>query len=120
MVTIQSVRFGSAKIGKRRLCIRDILIYPDGTVHRRALRRWIWHHHGLGKDDIAPLVEAGAKTLVIGTGVFSWAKVTEEARAFARESKAELLALPSRQAAEKFNSLQAPDAKIGTLLHLMC
>lgn len=120
MVEIQSIRFGSARIGERRFWVRDILICPDDTIRRRPLGRWLRHHHGIGKEDIAPLVAAGATTVVVGTGVFSMAKVKDEARTHAQGAHVELIVLPSPRAAEKFNELQAAGLKVGALLHMMC
>lgn len=120
MEMIQSVRFGSVRIDNRRFCLRDVIIRPDGTIRRRPLGRWLKQHHAIGREDIAPLMAAGATTVVIGTGVFSLAKVKSEAQTCAQEARVELIVMPSRRAAEKFNELQATGLKVGALLHLMC
>lgn len=120
MVTVRSVRFGLARVGKRRFWVRDIWIFPDDTIRRRPLGRWLRQHHAIGQEDMAPLVAAGATAVVIGMGMFSRARVKDEARAWAQGAHIELIVLPSRQAAEKFNDLQAAGRKIGALLHLMC
>jgi len=120
LAKIDSMKFGSIKIGGRRYCMRDVLIFPDGTIRRRNLGRWIGSHHSFGREDIAGLVAAGAKIIVIGTGMSSGARVKGELRAYADQSRIGLVEMPSREAARKCNELQADGKKVGTIIHLLC
>ena len=72
---------------------RDVIIFPDGSMRRRKLKRWLGSPYEFGELDIADLVEAGAEVVVIGTGIFSWAKLSDEILDYAINRELELVPL---------------------------
>ena len=100
--------------------MRDVVIFPDGTVQRRIFSRWLSSHHMYGKEDIVDLVAVGAETVVIGTGIYSGVKLTEDMREYANEFKCELVDLPSRDALQKFNEQVDSEHRVGALIHMLC
>lgn len=121
VVKIDSLGFGSIGISGKKYRVWDVLILPDGTVQRRKLGCWLIRHHSLGEKEISDLVAAGAKIVVIGTGKFSRAKLSDSARSYAKQSKIEIVELSSRELVDKFNRLaKSGKKKLGALIHLMC
>ncbi len=120
MVKINSVSFGVIVIEGKKYRMRDVVIFPDGTVQRREFSRWLSSHHKYGKDDITKLIAAGAEMVVIGTGIYSGVKLTEGMREYINESKCELVDLPSRDAIQKFNEQVDSEHRVGALIHILC
>ncbi len=100
--------------------MRDVIIFPDGTVRRREFGRWLARHHRYAKEDIADLISAGAEIIVVGTGVFSGVRLTDDIRDYAKNKMCEIIALPSHQAIEKHNEQAGLEKKTGALIHLLC
>ena len=120
MARIDSLNFGTITIDKKKYWMRDVLIFPDGTVQRRKLGRWLAHHHSYTKEDIEDLISAGTELIVVGTGLFSGVKVTDEIREYSKNTMCEIIDLPSRQAIEKINEQSNLDKKTGALIHMLC
>ena len=120
MVKIDNFSLGVVGIGGRKYRIRDVIIFPDGTVKRRKLSRWIFSHHSIRKEEIAELAAAGAEAVVVGTGAFPWAKLSREARNYTSEAYLELADLPSAEAIQKFNQLADVGRSVGAIIHIMC
>ena len=121
MVKIDSLSFGAIGIDGEKYRVRDVLIFPDGTVQRRKLDRWVTKHHRMGEEDISVLVMAGAQTVVIGIGKFSGVKLSDSVRSYAQQTELELVELPSCEVVGKFNQLvDSGEKKVGGLIHLMC
>jgi hypothetical protein len=120
LIKIDSVSFGVIVIKGKKYRMRDVVILPDGTVQRRKFSRWLSSHHKYGKEDIVDLVAVGAETVVIGTGIYSGVKLTEDMREYANESKCELVDLPSRDAIQKFNEQKNLGKRVGALIHMLC
>lgn len=120
LIKIDSVSFGVIVIKGKKYRMRDVVIFPDGTVQRRKFSRWFSSHHKYGKEDIVDLVAVGAETVVIGTGIYSGVKLTEDMREYANEFKCELVDLPSRDALQKFNEQVDSEHRVGALIHILC
>lgn len=112
--------FGVIVIDGNKYQMRDVVIFPDGTVRRRKFGLWLASHHKYEKEDITELIAAGAETVVIGTGIYSGVKLTEDMREYANESKCELVDLPSRKAIQIFNEKGNIGNKVGALIHILC
>ena len=115
-----SFRFGVIQIRGVSYRMRDIVIFPDGTVKRRKLRSWFLSHHSIGKDEIDDLIAVGAAVIVIGTGSHSKLKVSETAMKYAAGRGVELVVLSSKDAVEKLNKYDTHDENMGAIVHLLC
>lgn len=120
MVNMKYLGFGRIAVGNMTYRVRDIVVFPDGTVQHRKIGRWMGSHHKFGKEDIADLVTAGAQVIIIGTGRFGSAKVTEGAHRYAESSNVELVSVHSRLVGDKVNELARTGTKVGAAIHLMC
>lgn len=80
VVKIDSFNFGVITIGGTKYWMRDVVIFPEGTVRRRRFGRWLANHHKYAKEDIADLISAGAEIIVVGTGVLSGVRLTGDMR----------------------------------------
>ncbi len=58
--------------------------------------------------------------LVVGVGTESRAKLSQEAKSFAEQSKLELQVLPSGEAVAKYNELSGQGKKVAALIHITC
>ncbi len=115
-----SYKFGIAHIWGKKYWIRDLIVFPDGTVGRRRFNRWLLNHHEFIEEEIHDLISAGAKEIIIGTGRFSLAHISDTARAYAVEEGVELVVLSSIDAIEQLSDMNRPDANTGALIHLLC
>lgn len=120
MIKMDNVKFGVMGIGGRKYRVRDVIIFPDGTVQRRKFDRWLASHHKYGKEDVEGLMIAGAETVVVGTGIFSGVKLSDEMREYSRNGNCKLVDLPSREAMQKFNDQVDSGNRIGALIHMLC
>ncbi|MFC2027526.1 MTH938/NDUFAF3 family protein [Chloroflexota bacterium] len=120
MVRIDSMSFGVIGIEGKKYRIRDVAIFPDGVVRRRKISRWLANHHKYRKEDIAELVASGAEMVVIGTGIYSGVKLTNDMREFINESQCELLDSSSHEVIQKFNEQVDLGKKVGALIHVLC
>ncbi|MFO8011601.1 MAG: MTH938/NDUFAF3 family protein [Dehalococcoidia bacterium] len=121
MNRIEGYGFGLVKIDGKRHYLRDVIVYPDETVGRRKFSRWVGSHHKLVIEDMAGVVEGGAKTVISGTGRFSGLKISDDLRDHIREAGIELIELPTGEAVKEFNELiNRGNQNIGAFFHLMC
>jgi hypothetical protein len=120
VVKIDGLNFGVITIGGTKYWMRDVVIFPDGTVRRRRFGRWLAKHHKYAKEDIADLVSAGAEVIVVGTGLFSGVRLTGDIRDCANDKICEIIDLPSRNAIEKINEQGSLGERTGALIHLLC
>jgi len=118
-VKINSISFGSIIVdGKKHR--HDVTIFPDGQLKRRKGGILMFGSHVFKRKEFEEMHERGAEVLVIGTGTSGVAKVAEEARKFAEESKIEPIELLSVEAIKKFNELVAEGKKVGAIIHVTC
>lgn len=96
------------------------MILPDGTIKRRKFGRWLASHHKYGKKDVDELIEAGAEVVVVGTGIFSGVKLSDDIRDYAGNLGCELADIPSRQAMQYFNEQVDNGKRVGALIHILC
>ena len=121
MVTrIDRLSFGQVVINGKKYLVRDVIIFPGGSVRRRKLGRWLGSHHKFVIPDITDLVEAGAEVVVIGTGLFSGAKLSGEIADYAAGCGVEIIAEGSGESIRKFNELTDAGRPVGALLHILC
>ncbi len=119
MTRIDNFSFGSAVIGGTKH-IRDLILLPNGTVKRRAGGFWVVGSHRIKKGEVEQLFASGAEAVVIGVGVLSRARLSDEARDYAAVQSAKLFVLPSRDAVSKWNQLADEGKKAAALIHITC
>ena len=116
---IDSFKFGAIMInGKKHK--HDVLLFPDGTLRERNRGFWRLGSHSIKKEEVLELIEASPDIVIIGTGAMSRAKLTPDAESAVREVKAELMVLPSKEAAEKWNEQVGLGKRVAALIHITC
>lgn len=98
---------------------KDAKLYPGGS------RGWDWnetgtrHEPGIQPADVEELIERGAAVIVLSKGVHRRLQVCPETEQLLREHGIPYYILPSREAVEKYNELQATHPA-GALIHSTC
>jgi len=119
MLKIDKFGFGSAVINGTKH-IRDLILLPDGTVKRRDGGFWVVGSHCINKEEVNQLFASGAEVVVIGVGVLSRARLSDEAGDYATGQSAKLFVLPSRDAVRKWNQLADEGKRAAALIHITC
>ena len=119
MTKIDKFGFGSAVIDGTKH-IRDLILLPDGVMKRRNGGLWIIGSHNIKKVEVEQLFASGAETVVIGIGILSRARLSDEAKSYAEQQSAELFILPSRDAVRKWTQLAEEGKKAAALIHITC
>jgi len=94
----------------------DLIIYPDGRVEDSWWRK---SGHGLTADDIIGLIESAPEVIIVGTGVNGMLRPAAGLAGMLSEKEIELVPLPNRKAAERFNELSS-EKRVGACFHLTC
>jgi hypothetical protein len=98
----------------------DILIDAEGQVHKRKkkLSRKVYGtSHTISQAEAEYVYEAGAETLIIGTGQYGRVELSDEAAAFFAEHGVDVKLEPTREAIALWNEHQG--RAIG-LFHITC
>jgi hypothetical protein len=99
--------------------MKDVKLYPGGA------RAWDWretgtrHDPGIQPADVAELVEHGATTIVLSTGVYQMLKVQPETLRQLAGRGVTVQVLPTPEAVETYNRL-ADGEPVGALIHSTC
>jgi len=93
----------------------DVILYPD----RIDDSWWREQGHELSTRDIAEIVAAEPKRLIVGTGQSGLMKVLPETQKLCDDSGIELIVLPTSQACDRYNDEDDKDATVAAL-HLTC
>jgi hypothetical protein len=119
MTKIEKFSFGSALIGGTKH-IRDLILLPDGTIKRRTSGFWIIGSHCIKKEEVEQLFASGPETIIIGLGVLSRARLSDEAKNYAETQSTRMFVLPSRDAVRKWNQLADEGKRAAALIHITC
>jgi hypothetical protein len=119
MTKIDKFGFGSAVIDRTKH-IRDLILLPDSATKRRSGGFWIIGSHHIKKEEVEQLFASGAEAIVIGVGVLSRARLSDEAKTYAERQSAKLFVLPSRDAVRKWNQLADEGKRTAALIHITC
>jgi hypothetical protein len=119
MTKIDKFGFGSAVIDETKH-IRDLILLPDGAMKRRSSGFWIIGSHHIKKEEVEQLYASGAEAVVIGVGILSRARLSDEAKNYAERQSAKLFVLPSRDAVRKWNQLADEGKRTAALIHITC
>ena len=99
--------------------VKDAKLYPGGA------RAWDWgetgtrHDPGVQPADVAELVEHGATTVVLSTGVLRMLKVCPETLRQLEKQGVTVEILRTPEAVATYNRLAASEA-VGALIHSTC
>lgn len=116
---ILDCRWGQVRIEGHNT-VKDAKLYPGGA------RAWDWRETGTQNDpgiqptDIAELVEHGATTVVLSTGVFQWLKVCPNTLRRLESLGITVQVLPTPEAVAAYNRLAGSEAAVGALIHSTC
>lgn len=111
---IDSFRFGKVVIDGHSYT-RDIII-----LAQRVLPGW-WRERGhvLQLSDLEAVMEAKPAVLVVGQGTFSRVRIAEDAIGGLQAAGIELVALPTKEACQRYNALRER-GDVAAALHLTC
>jgi hypothetical protein len=114
MAKIESYEFGRIVIDGQTYTA-DLILLPD-----RILTGW-WRQEGhvLHPGDLDDVLEAALDVLVVGQGAYGRMRVTDETANAVCSAGIELVALPTREAVERYNALVAGQ-RAAAALHLTC
>jgi hypothetical protein len=99
--------------------VKDAKLYPGGA------RAWDWnetgtrHVPGIQPADVEELVEHGARTVVLSTGVYQWLQVCPETLERLGALGVACEVLPTPEAVARYNRL-AGSEPVGALIHSTC
>ena len=99
--------------------VKDAKLYPGGA------RAWDWgetgtnHVPGIQPADVVELVEHGARTVVLSTGVYERLKVCRETLRLLTSRGVAYEVLPTPEAVARYNRL-VDSEPVGALIHSTC
>ncbi|MGO0122082.1 Mth938-like domain-containing protein [Desulfothermobacter acidiphilus] len=93
----------------------DVIVLPD-----RVLPWWRQRGHEVVKEDLKEALRVIPEVLVVGTGAYGALKLDPQVKAYLDELGVELLVLPTNQACQRYNQLQALGKQVVAALHLTC
>lgn len=116
---IDKTKFGSITIGGEKYNY-DVLIRLDGQVEKRKKKlskRVYGTSHVLSLAEAEYIYEKGAERLIIGTGQYGSAELSEEAMEFFQDKGVKVRLLPTPKASQAWNETKG--ATLG-LFHVTC
>ena len=111
---IDSYRFGRIVIDGETHS-KDVIILPEGVIPRW----WRQEGHVLNVADLEKVFAARPKRLVVGLGTFSRMRIAEDTLRALEEAGIELIALPSKEACQRYNDLRE-QGDVAAAIHLTC
>ncbi|MFZ3062889.1 MAG: MTH938/NDUFAF3 family protein [Actinomycetota bacterium] len=119
MLRIEGTKFGSVTIDGETY--EDVLIV-EGKVLRRdkdKIRAIYGTSHVVRKEETEELLKGNPEVVIIGTGQYGSLSVDPEVASLIREAGAELIALETPKAIQKFNEISTTK-HTNALLHVTC
>lgn len=116
---IDGLEFGTITIAGQRFCT-DVLIFPDGSVKDHW---WRARGHVLSRDDLAPLLAAGSREIVAGTGMHGRMRPVSGLVSHLAAEGVRLTALANVEAMQKYNQRRKEGAQgqgLAACFHLTC
>jgi hypothetical protein len=113
---IDSYSFGKMTVNGKEFR-KDLMILPDGTVSSPWIRK---SGHRLVLEDLKPVLESSAKTLVIGTGKPGLMRPHASLIGDLKEKGITAMVMTSKRAAEKYNALSETSDGVAACFHLTC
>lgn len=119
MIKVDSFSFGSIVLDSKKYA-RDVLLLPNGFVKKRRGGFWKFGSHTIKKLEIEELAGASPDVVIVGIGTDAKAKLEADVESFAKESKPELVVLPSSEAIEELNKPLDRGKRVAALIHITC
>ena len=119
MAKVNSFDFGSIVIDGKEYSY-DVVVLPDGGVKEREASKAMFGGHSITKNEIEELAKTKPETVIVGTGTSGMAAVSQDAQAYVREAKLNLVILPSSEAIQKLNQLVDEGKRVTALIHITC
>ena len=116
---IKSTSFGSITINRNKY-EHDIIITLDSEVKKRKkkLSKAIYGtSHTISKDEAKFVYEYGAEILIIGSGQYGAAELSEEAAEYFMKKNCKVILIPTPQAIKEWNKAKG---KVIGLFHVTC
>jgi hypothetical protein len=117
---INNTEFGSITIDKE-VFTHDIIISLDGEIKKRKkkLSKAVYGtSHTVSLEEAKYVYEKGANLLIFGSGQYSTAHLSNEAKGFFKKQNCKVKVLSTKDAMEAWNNSDQKE-KIG-LFHLTC
>lgn len=113
---IEKCGFGKMEIDGR-VYTSDLIILPSGKIADgwRRIRG-----HRLVLADIRSLLEYRPSIIVAGTGIYGRMRIEPALEAYLTDDGIELIAQPTKSAAQKFNDLIGGAKPVAGCFHLTC
>lgn len=117
---ILSWRWGRIVVEDIPDALRDAVLFPGGA------RDWDWresdtgHHAGVQPRAVAELVDRGARTVVLATGVLGLLRIAPETVALLDRDGVTLHVTRTPAAVSRYNALAAMGEPVGALIHSTC
>lgn len=111
---INSYKFGQIVIDGQSYT-SDVIILPERVI----AGWWRIEGHSLHTEDLQAVFEVAPEVLVIGQGAVSRMKVPESTRQALKAVGIEVIAQPTQEAIEAYNSLRQ-QRTVAAALHLTC
>jgi hypothetical protein len=115
----QATTFGSITIDGQKF-EHDVLIRLDGSIHKRKKKlskKYYGTSHRISEEEAGFIYEAGARTLIIGSGQYDQVRLSAEAQAYFDAHGLEVIAMATPEAIRHWNA--AGENTIG-LFHVTC
>lgn len=112
---IENYKFGMIKINGEYFDY-DIEIRWNGEV----LKWWREQSHVINIEAVERAVSRNPDEIIIGTGEFGMAKVTEQVKEFIKSKGIDLIIRKTRRATEIFNEEIKTGKRVIAILHLTC
>ena len=113
---IDAYSFGSMTIGGREFTA-DLIVYPDGRIQDDWWRK---EGHSLVPDDIAAVLDAAPRKLIIGTGESGLMRVSASVLESCRKRGIQVEACPTADAVTRFNAAAEARETVAACFHLTC
>ena len=95
---------------------RQVYLSSSGEV-----KRWLREEsHLFQKEDVIEAVKENPEVIVIGTGAYGVAEISQEAEKLIRDKGIELVIKRTGKAVEEYNKFLNQGRKVVALLHLTC
>ena len=116
---IKKTRFGSITVGNEKYD-HDIYISSNGKISKRKkkLSKAIYGtSHTISEEEISHIYEDDAEGIIMGTGQYGIAKLSDQAEKFLKNQNCKAMLYPTPAAIEKWNRV---DGKYFGLFHITC
>ncbi|RMD83783.1 MAG: hypothetical protein D6815_05675 [Candidatus Dadabacteria bacterium] len=98
---------------------KDAVLYPGGAEPWDWTRTGTTHRRGIQPADLDPLIEAGCRAVVLSQGMEGRLEVARETIERLEREGLTYVALPTREATERYNEL-TETTLVGGLFHSTC